>query len=321
MYEAIRNFQSQFLFEPKIEGGSLKVNDPAAIVVVGMGGSALAAEVVKDWNPSLPIVMHRDYGLPPLSEAVLKKSLIVLSSHSGNTEEVIAGFEAGLERGLQMVVISTGGRLLDLAKQNSIPYIQIFKNGLQPRAALGFSVKALLRALGDERGLQELTNLVSTLDAAEYEEAGQLLAEKLKDKIPVIYAATRNRSIAYNWKIKFNETGKIPAFYNLFPELNHNEMTGFDVKEVTKKLSDKFYFIFLEDHEDHPRIQKRMAVMRELFQARELTVEIIELKGATRFFKIFSSLLLADWASFYVADGYRLEAEQVPMVEEFKKLI
>ena len=147
------------------------------------------------------------------------------------------------------------------------------------------------------------------------------LAETLKGKVPVIYSSATNKSIAYNWKIKFNETGKIPAFYNVVPELNHNEMTGFDAKESSAKLSENFHFIFLKDDSDHPQNLKRMEVMEKLYADRGFPVSVLELRGSSKIEKIFSSLVLADWAAYHTAEIYGLESEQVPMVEEFKKLV
>jgi glucose/mannose-6-phosphate isomerase len=139
--------------------------------------------------------------------------------------------------------------------------------------------------------------------------------------VPIIYASEKNRALAYNWKIKFNETAKIPAFCNVFPELNHNEMTGFDAKTATQFLSDKFYFIFLRDFVDHPGIFKRMALTGELFKKRGFNVEILDFGGENQWLKIFSTLLIADWAAYFTALNYGADPESVPMVEEFKKLM
>ena len=151
--------------------------------------------------------------------------------------------------------------------------------------------------------------------------AGQKLANELRSKIPVIYASARNAAVAYNWKIKMNETGKIPAFYNVIPELNHNEMTGFDVSEKTKKLSENFHFVFLTDAADHSQIKKRMTVCKKLYENRGLAVTTIALSGDAVFEKIFNSLLLADWAALHTALSYGVSPDGVPMVEEFKKMI
>lgn len=318
--DVILNFASQFSYEPVIENAE-GIKRADKFIVVGMGGSHLAAGIVKVWNPELDLRIHRNYGLPELKEKILKENLIILSSYSGNTEEVIDAFLKAKEKGLSTAVITIGGKLLELAQENKTPYVQMPGTGIQPRMALGYSLKALLKILGEEEALKEVSTLAESLKPTDYENQGRVLAEKLKGYVPIIYSSAHNLELAYNWKIKFNETGKIPAFCNRLPELNHNEMTGFDVKESTKSLSEKFHLIFLEDQNNDPRIQKRMAILKKLYKDRGLPVEIVELKGQNVFHKIFSSLILADWTSFYTAEIYGVEAEQVPMVEEFKKLL
>ena len=320
MHETIKNFNKQFLYEPEIKNQG-KLAKKSSFVVVGIGGSALASELLKIWKPELDIVIFRDYGIPKISQEGLKNKLIIFSSYSGNTEEVINAFLKTKEKKLNMAVISTGGKLLSLAKENNVPYIALPDMGIQPRLALGLSIKALLKLIGEKDELEKISQLATTLNPVDYEKNGKKLAQKIKNYVPVIYASNHNLSLAYNWKIKLNETGKIPAFYNVFPELNHNEMTGFDIKDATKELGNKFYFIILKDTEDNPKISKRMGVLEKLYKERNLRVETIEFRGKDIWHKIFSSLILADWVAYYTALGYGLESEQVPMVEEFKKLI
>lgn len=320
MYEAIKNFNKQFLYEPEIKNPENLIKK-SSFVVVGVGGSALASELLKIWKPELDITIYKDYGIPKISQEELKNKLIILSSYSGNTEEVIDAFLKAKEKKLNMVVISTSGKLLSLAKENNIPYIVLPDTGIQPRSALGFSIKAFLKLIGEENDLREINKIITSLNPTDYEQDGKILAQKLKNYIPVIYASNHNVSLAYNWKIKLNETGKIPAFYNVFPELNHNEMTSFDIKDSTKELGDKFYFIILKDTEDNPKVSKRMEVLEKLYKDRNLKIETLEIKGKDAWHKIFSSLVLADWVAYYTALEYGLEPEQVPMVEEFKKLI
>lgn len=316
MYEAIKNFAKQFAYEPVIENGT-HLEPFERFVAVGMGGSGLAAGLLKAWNPLIRMKIHRDYGLPDLPEEALKKSLIILSSYSGNTEEVIEAFYATREKKLNSAVIAVGGKLLGLAKDAGIPYIQLPDTGIQPRSARGYSFQALLKMTGQELALRETRMLVDTLMPERYEDEGRALAEYLKDFVPIIYSSRRNVAIAYNWKITFNETGKIPAFYNVFPELNHNEMAGFDAK----KLAKSFHFIFLRDHADHPKIQRRMEILEGLYRDRGLHVEIAEMHGDTPFHKIFSTLLVADWAAYYTAKIYGFESDKMKIVEEFKRLI
>ena len=139
--------------------------------------------------------------------------------------------------------------------------------------------------------------------------------------MPVIYASARNFAVAYNWKIKFNETGKVPAFAGVLPELNHNEMTGFDISSSTAHLAKPFYFIFLRDRADGARIKKRIEVLNQLYGERGLLVAAIDMPAGGVFHKIFSSLILADWMAYHTALLYGRDPREVPMVEEFKRLL
>jgi glucose/mannose-6-phosphate isomerase len=191
----------------------------------------------------------------------------------------------------------------------------------QPRMATGLSLMALLAVMGDRTWMGEAKQLATQLQPTREDHRGKDLAKHLHDGVPIVYASARNAAIAYNWKIKFNETGKIPAFCNVVSELNHNEMTGFDTKTKTLPLSRRFHFIFLKDGADDPRIIKRMSVMEKLFKDRGFKVEVIFLQGKTEISKIFNALILADWTAYHTAKLYGVDPQEVPMVEEFKKLI
>ena len=319
--ESIKNFSKQFAYEPKIENQDALKERFDKFIVVGMGGSNHPTGLLKIWKPELNIIVHRDYGLPAISTEELEKSLVILSSYSGNTEEVINAFQVAGERKLARVAISTGGKLLDLAKKEKVAFVKIPDTKTQPRLALGLIFEALLKAMGQEEALGEVRQLAESLDVTRYESAGRSLAEKLKGFVPVVYSSTHNGPLAYVWKIVLNETTKIPAFYNVLPELNHNEMTGFDVIKSTSALSERFHFIFLKDKSDNPRILKRMEVLERLYRDRGFKIEIVELEGESELHKIFSSVVLANWTAYYTALQYNVELEQVPMVEEFKKLI
>ena len=320
MYEAIKNFSKQFEYEPVVENEA-KLKKFSKFIVCGMGGSNLVANLLKIRNPELDIISHKSYGLPALDKKTLKQNLVIISSYSGNTEETIDAFRTAVKNNLSVAVITTSGKLLDLAKKTKKPYIQLPHMGIQPRAALGFNALALVKLMGEKNLQRELKSLVGTLKSYEFERVGKALAKKLKGHLPVIYSSLKNHAIAYNWKIKFNETGKIPAFINYFPELNHNEMTGFDSIDSTRELSRNVCFIFLKDMADNPRIVKRMNVTERLFRERGFPVEVAMINGISPLHKIFSSLLLADWVAYHIAGEYGTEAEQVPMVEELKRLI
>ncbi len=320
MEEAIKKFATQFNFDPEIQNVQ-NFGAQKSFVLCGMGGSHLAAGLLKMSDPDLDLYIHRGYGLPALSHKKFADSLFIASSYSGNTEEVLDFVQKAHEKKYAVAVIALGGSLIEFAKENNLPYIQLPDVGLQPRSALGFSLVALAKFTSNQKLLSDLRALSFHINPLKMEEEGKALAESLAGKTPIIYASRSNVSLAYNWKIKFNETGKIPAFYNIFSELNHNEMTSFDVIDSTRDLSKNFHFIFIKDGHDHPQITKRMDVTKKLLKDRGFPVTELEIKGESFWENVFNNLLLADWAALYVSRAYGTEAEQVPMIEEFKKLI
>jgi glucose/mannose-6-phosphate isomerase len=316
----IKNYQKQFDYEPKVENAG-KLKKTVKFLVAGMGGSHLAADILKAWHPELDLVIWPNYGLPLLHEKELKERLIILSSYSGNTEETIDAFNVAKARHLAIAVIAARGKLIKLAEKSKEPYVQMPDFHMQPRMATGLSLLAILAIMNEKTWLDEAKELATQLHPAREEHRGRDLAKRLHGSVPVIYSSLRNFALANNWKIKFNETGKIPAFANMLPEMNHNEMTGFDVKPRTIPLSRSFRFVFLKDAGDDRRIIKRMNVLEKLYRDRGFKTEVILLQGKNEIHKIFNALTLADWTAYHTAKMYGVEAEQVAMVEEFKKLI
>jgi len=315
MEDAIINFNKQFEYEPVIRNAEKLKENYEHFVLCGMGGSHLAAGIVKMQKPGVELYVHRDYDLPPYSDDFLKKSLLIASSHSGNTEEVLSFLRMAIEKGYDVAVITTGGKLFEIAVAQQLPHIVMPNDGLQPRLAIGLSTLALLKIMKEEELISTLKNVGQNLDSNKLKSEGDSLAGSIGEKVPVIYASNQNLPIAYNWKIKFNETGKTPSFYNLFPELNHNEMQGF----ANEKYSENFHFVFLHDSNDNPRIEQRMKVLSQIFEEKGFAVTNLELSGETTFEKIFTSLLIADWTALEIAKTKGTDPQSVPFVEEFKK--
>lgn len=318
--EDIKNYAKQFDYEPVVEN-SKKLKKFSKFLVAGMGGSHLAADVLKDWHPELDLLIWHNYGLPKLHEKDIKDRLIILSSYSGNTEETIDALNVAKAKKLDFAVIAARGKLIKLAQSLKVPYVQIPDFHMQPRMATGLSLKAMLALMGERSWLAEVKALGTLLHPTREELRGKDLARRLHGSVPVVYASVRNGAIAANWKIKLNETGKMPAFWNVVPEMNHNEMTGFDAKGKTTPLSRHFHFVFLKDGSDDRRIIKRMNVMEKLFRDRGFKTEIVLMQGKNDIHKAFNALILADWTAFHSAKLYGVDPEQVPMVEEFKKMI
>lgn len=317
MEQAILNFNKQFLFEPIVVNAD-KLKKYKHYILGGMGGSHLAAGILKSYSPGIELYVHRDYGIPQFDEEFMKDSLFIANSYSGNTEEIVDFAEEAYDRGFDVAVIATGGMLIDFAKENNLPYIIIPNDGIQPRSALGYSLVALAALVGENDCLQDAKKLSGALNPESLKNTGEELASVLKGKVPVIYSSLSNLSVSYNWKIKFNETAKVPAFYNVFPELNHNEINGFDLAEDIKYLADNFHFIFISDSEDNPQIIKRMEVTESIYQTKGMPVTRIYLEGNGKLERIFRSLLVADWAAVAIARANGVDPEAVPVVEDLK---
>lgn len=303
--------------------------DFKSITISGMGGSALPGNVLrifvnntfkKSKKKRLQIFQNRFYDLP---REAYDNSLNIICSYSGNTEETISSFEECLKNDLPCIGISHGGKIKEMCLENDVPHIEIpypFEN-FQPRMATGYFVFSIFQLLINsdliEFDTAELKQVAQNLkkENEKLEEKGKELAKMLKGKTPIIYSNIYFKSIANIWKIKINENAKTPAFWSYFPELNHNEMVGFTNPQA------EFFFVMLWDKGDHPQNIKRFGVMKSLMEKRGMGVEMIEIAGESIFEKVFSSLCLGDWTSYYLALEYGIDPTPVDMVEEFKELI
>ncbi len=313
----LKRFNEQFEWHPVVEN-SERLAAYKSFVVAGMGGSHLGAWLIQKFVPELDLVIHRNYGLPHIPESRMHGTLFIASSYSGTTEETLDAVKMALKKGLNVAAVSTGGALLDLAREHNLPFVTIPDTGLEPRMAIGFAALALARLMGSTELEAAIREGGRSVNPTEDQIAGMRLGENLIGKIPVVWASEQNMPLAYIWKIKFNETSKIPAFCNNFPELNHNEFTGFDVVDTTRPVMAPIHVLMLEDPKDHPRIQSRMRITKEMLEARGIPVDVVTMRGE-HFGKIFSTALLGDWVSLALANHYGVPNPETPLIAEFKK--
>jgi glucose/mannose-6-phosphate isomerase len=286
------------------------------IIICGMGGSALPAELLSGYlkdkkELKINILISRDYSLP-LSAS--KNSLIFISSYSGNTEETISCFKKALMLKSDIVAFSEGGKVEEVAKENNIPHVKydIKVDHIEPRYATTYVFTAMHQVLTK-------LNIVATIEdfpninPRDFEVYGEELAKKAKNKIPIIYASSQYKALARIWKIKINENSKSPAFWNYFPELNHNELVGFS------NPNNEYFVLMIQDKDDHERINKRMQITSDIYQDLGIGTEIIEMKGENYLEKFLNTLVMGDWISYYLAMEYEQDPTPVELVEEFKK--
>ncbi|HEY4498645.1 MAG TPA: SIS domain-containing protein [Candidatus Paceibacterota bacterium] len=338
MHDSILQFATQLSFKPEIKNGPADAHGlPAArlqergqatlsaaqagkkIVFAGMGGSSLAASLLKIFDPFADVVAHRDYGLPSLSQETLAESLLIASSYSGNTEETIDFAEHVLRIGLRPAVIASGGKLLKMAEEERLPYIRIPDTVIMPRVAVGLSLVALAGLVSRTDLLQELERVSSMLVPANEEDEGKRIGRELSGFIPLVYSSVQNGPVAYNWKIKINETAKTPVFVNVFSELNHNELAGFTKNEKGPK--GPFKVLFIKDERDQRRILDRMSVTKEMLSGFGVPSCETLLSGETPIECALRSLVIADWTAYHLALSYGMDPDNNPTVEEFKKMI
>ncbi|MCD5397198.1 MAG: bifunctional phosphoglucose/phosphomannose isomerase [Candidatus Pacebacteria bacterium] len=323
MKTIILNFPQQFKAGVKAAQHIRLKGNIKGVCICGMGGSSLPGDILQLWlnatKNKLCLIIQRDYTLP---HQLTKNWLVVMVSYSGNTEETISCFKEAQNMGLKIVAITSNGKIEKLAKKGKYPLAKV-PSGLPPRMALGYQSAALLKILSNSKiikiRIKDISDLSQTLKPEKWEIQGKKIAQKLKGKIPLIYFSNRLKIIANIFKLKLNET-QTPCFYNLFPEFNHAEITGFDAtnKQLTQ-MNKYFYALYFEDPDDHSQIKKRMRLTHKLLQKKGLKGEIIKLPKKPFFQKVFSCVLLGDWISFYLAKEYNVNLLQAKLIEEFKK--
>ncbi|MDP2837811.1 MAG: bifunctional phosphoglucose/phosphomannose isomerase [Candidatus Moranbacteria bacterium] len=302
-----------------------------SIMISGMGGSALPGNLFRIYlndlfraetphHQPLSIYQNRSYNLPPES---FHECLNFICSYSGNTEETIASFEEALQNNLPCIALSAGGKIEEMAKAHGVLHVKlpIPTPGFQPRVGTGYFFGAMFQVLVNQGLVPDMTVTIA-LEAARLKKAlptleaqGQALAEKLVGKTPVIYAPAKYKAVAMVWKIKFNENAKTPAFWNFFPELNHNEMVGWTLPQG------QFAVLMLRDSSAHSQILKRFDITAELLRKQGVEVEILDMVEESVYSKVFTSIALSDFASYYLALEYGQDPTPVAMVEELKKLL
>jgi glucose/mannose-6-phosphate isomerase len=302
-----------------------------SVTVSGMGGSALPANLLRAYCNSLfkshkdikPFEIHinRFYSLSEKSKN--SNTLNLIASYSGNTEEALSSLEELKKLNLPFIGLSSGGEVERLCKEYGAPHIKLpipYPN-YQPRMGTGYFFGAMFKVLVNHGLISDLTTeLISSSEKfaqfmGPYEEKGKELAKMLSGKTPVIYASNEYKYTAMVWKIKLNENAKTPAFWNFFPELNHNEMVGFTNPQA------KFFIIMLKDNSDNPKNLKRFESTAQLLKEKGIESTIINMDGEDLFSKMFLSITLSDWTSYYLALEYGQDPTPVDMVEKLKKIL
>lgn len=299
------------------------------IILLGTGGgSSIASKLLKsvlEKEIDFPIFINQGYSVP---KWVNKSTLAVALTVSGTTEETIQAYEQAVKQGAFGVAITSGGKLKEVVEANKSKLISVPSTDMQARSVIGDLFIALLTTFEKLNLLNrdfyyDLENTISLLNnlSEKYSNPENSLALKiageLKGFTPVIYSGDELLEVAsVRWKNQFGENSKVISHWYTFPELNHDEIVGWEQEENLQK---HFKAVFLRDENDHPRIKRRMDITRELLEARNVKVIEAYAEGDTPLEKAMSLIYLGDWVSIYLAFLYNIDPTPVNLIVEMKK--
>jgi glucose/mannose-6-phosphate isomerase len=306
----------------------LKVQDIDQVIVAGMGGSAISGDLLRTLalhTCPVPISVIRSYELPA---HVDEKTLVVACSYSGNTEETLSVLEDALSRNAKIFCITSGGRLEQEARQHGFAF-QLIPGGRPPRAALGYALTALLSA-AHNMGLIHLA-------ASDWSETQQMLehfapiwsnpegnqplemARHIHGRLPLIYSSSGFlEGINVRWRTQFQENAKSPAYGNFYPELNHNEIEGW---ESDDGLLEQMVVITLQDRDDHPQVTRRMEVTKKLLASSAAGWYDIQSQGNSPLTRMMYLIYYADWVSFYLSILRKADPTPIALIDVLKKTL
>jgi glucose/mannose-6-phosphate isomerase len=316
--------------QQSVEGlGSIQ--DLSRVLISGMGGSAIGADLLAAYiapTCRIPVVVHRDYSLPAWVQG--SGTLVIVSSHSGNTEETLAAFEAAKKAGCRMLAICTGGELEERSRDAKIP-TWTFKHKGQPRAAVGFSFGLLLAAMsrlglvGEAGDLeQEVAQAVAAMKSQQVNLSADIpvsknrakrLAGQLVGRWVNVYGSGVLSPVARRWKGQINEIAKAGAGFEILPEADHNSLAGVN---SPANIQANTMTIFLRASCDHPRNQVRSELTRMEFMRQGLNTDIYEADGKSALAQIWTTLHFGDHLAYYLAMAYDTDPTPVEMLENFK---
>lgn len=333
MLDLLLDFPLQCLAASDIAKNSnilFKKIDFKKVVFAGLGGSAIGGDLVRSslyFESKFPIMVFREYDLPSFLD---EQTLVFISSYSGNTEETLSAYQQAKEKGASIVVISSDGRLKEYCFNDKITFIEI-PPGLPPRSALGYLSIIPLKIL---EGLdlvsskqEDIKDVISVLNGLKdkclnpriglKDNIAKYIAHKIFNKFVVIYSASINFDVAVaRLRTQLNENAKCLASSHLLPEMNHNEIVGW---QNPKRLFKNFIVVLLNDKGIHPRVKKRMEITRQILNKEDIPVLEISSRGNSLLSRIFSLIYIGDFLSFYLAILYGVDPTPVDRITFLKR--
>ena len=315
MYNKIKNFPKQ-ISNTIDNTKSLGIgSDYDKVVIVGMGGSAIAGLIIKDLLPQVNIVVERNY-IP--NTAINQNTLVIVSSYSGNTEETLSYYHSAKELTNNIFGITSGGKLLEALKDDNKSYY-ILPEGYPPRSATGYALTVLVRLL-DSSLLEDISVdlLQSYSDILSLEEStAHVLAKKIYPTIPIIVTEESLTSVGFRLKSQLNENSKMLSYNITLPEMNHNEIVGWQGKEIDKNILSLVWI----DIRYNKNI-KRMNITNNILKDRVASNNHIDVPSEIASHRLASCLYLVnyvDWLSYWCAYSHNVDIMNIDNIDTLKK--
>lgn len=322
--------QLNFAYQSGLKNPLPDWKDFHQVVIAGMGGSAIGADLLAAYVASLalvPVFVHRDYGLPLFARGA--ETLVICSSHSGNTEETLDAFDAARKAGCRVIAVCTGGELAKRARASEVP-LWTFEHGGQPRAAVGYSFGMLL-AMFQRLGLvtdqaeavegavayMKRTQVHLKADVPAAKNPAKRYAGQLMGRWVTVMGSGLMAPVARRWKGQLNEVAKAGANFEFLPEANHNTLAGTINPQET--LNAHTMTMFLNSSYDHPRNRLRSDLTRKAFMLEGLNTDFIEARGDSPLAHMWTTILFGDYMAYYLAMGYGIDPTPVQALVEFKR--
>jgi len=316
----------------RIRSYTIEYKSPNNVVVAGMGGSAIGGSIVSDLlrdRVEVPIVVSRQYTLPKF---VNEKTLVIVVSYSGETEEVISSLMYALKSKSMVVCVSSNGTLARMCEKSGIPLVKV-PQGYQPRAAIAYLTVPILTILETFKVVKfnlkaKIKEASSTLKSLRKEIAVnspinknkiKKLAHSLYRKIPIIYSYWPYSSAAFRFKTQLNENSKVLARYDVLPEMNHNEIMGWE--RISKKEASCYHVILLRGSEEPKEIKARVEFVRDMLNEKGVAVSQLTSRGSCRFAEIMSLIYQGDYTSYYLAILNEVDPTPVSTISRLKKYL
>ena len=320
MKKLVENFSRQLIEAKAISEKAVleKKSGIQSILITGLGGSGIGGTVLGELvakSCPVPILVNKDYFLP---EFVNAHTLVIVSSYSGNTEETLSAMQDAIQRGAQIVCVTSGGKILELAKQHQFGFIEI-PGGQPPRSCLGYSLIQLIKVLevygfADASIYQDLDKAIALLDkeGLAIQKEAQEIAEKLYQKFPILYSLGSCEGAVVRFRQQINENSKMLCGHHSFPEMNHNELVGW--VEENKDLA----VVTMRTSFDYARTVKRYDFCKSLFEKLSSSVTDIYAKGDSRLEQYLYLVHIGDWISCYLADLKGIDPVEVKVIDSLK---